>query len=648
MDQSLQPTRRQFVSAAIATAGAAFIPSRAGASPDQSSAVITPHLTGRANEKVTPRVQPFPLAQVRLHKGPFQQAQEADRRYLHSLPSDRLLHAFRLNAGLSSSAQPLGGWEKPDCEVRGHFAGGHYLTACALMYASMGDSELKEKAESMVAQLAACQKAHVDGYLSAFPKEFFDRLRQGRDVWAPWYTYQKIMAGLLDMCVYCGNDQALDMAERMAHWVDHWQDSISDAHMQRVLQTEFGAMNETLGDLYAVTGKRTYLELAARFEKVMFLDPLAEHRDELKGLHANTHIPQVIGAARRYELTGEERYREMAAFFFDTVSRDRTYCTGGTSYDEHWRTRPGELSTELGKTAEECCCSYNMLRLARHIYGWTGDPRVMDYYERTLFNSRLGTQNPETGGMSYFLPLGAGYWKYFNTPFDSFWCCTATGVEEYAKTGDSIYFHDDRAIFVNLFIASEVAWPEKNLRLEQQTGFPEEEGTALVVHAAHPVDMALNVRIPAWAAGGAGKLNGSALPAFASPGSYLVVDRTWKEGDRLEVKLPMRLAIEALPGDPSQQAVMYGPLVLAGRLGSEGLTQEMVYVGAQTFPAGEAIPAPAVRNSSQDPLGWIKPVAGQPQSFETVGQERPVNIIPLYKLFGERYVVYWKTRYGAA
>jgi len=641
-----RPTRRQFVSAATALAGAALLPDAVLASPAHNGGAGAPEKEPRpsSREKIPWKVEPFPLKQVRLRKGAFQDAQEADRRYLHLLLPDRLLHTFRLNAGFPSSAKPLGGWEKPDSEVRGHFAGGHYLSACALMYASAGDGELKEKAEGLVTQLAACQKAHQNGYLSAFPEEFFDRLREGRPVWAPLYTYHKIMAGLLDVHVHCGNDQALAVAEGMAQWIDHWQESISDQHMQRILQTEFGGLNEGLGNLYAMTGKREYLDLAGRFEKTMFLDPLAEHRDELKGIHANTHIPQVIGAARRYELTGEERYREIATFFLRTVTTDRIYCTGGTSNDEYWRTPPGNLATELGKTTEECCCGYNMLKLARHVYGWTADPRVMDYYERTLFNSRLGTQNLEDGGMSYFLPLGSGFWKYFNSPYDSFWCCTATGVEEYAKTADTIYFHDDHGIFVNLFIASEVAWPEKGLRLEQQTNFPEEEGTALVFHAERPIDMVLNIRIPGWATnGGSIKLNGTALLVFSSPGSYLTLDRTWKEGDRVEVRFPMSLRIETLPGDDTQQAAMYGPLVLAGRLGTEGLTKEMFYAESSTTPPGEQIFAPVITTSRKDPLGWLKPVSGQPLTFQTMGQDKTISLIPLYKLFGERYAVYWKT-----
>jgi DUF1680 family protein len=408
-------------------------------------------------------------------------------------------------------------------------------------------------------------------------------------------------------------------------------------------------MNEGLGNLYALTGKRQYLDLAERFEKSMFLDPLAGHRDELKGIHANTHIPQVIGAARRYELTGESRYHEIAAFFLRTVTTDRIYCTGGTSNDEYWQTPPGNLSTELGKVTEECCCGYNMLKLARHIYGWTADPRVIDYYERALFNSRLGTQDLEGGGMSYFLPLGSGYWKYFNSTYNSFWCCTGTGVEEYAKTADTIYFHDEHSIFVNLFIASEVDWPEKSLRLEQQTNFPEEEGTSLVFHTERPIDLALNIRIPGWAtSGGTIKLNGTALPAFSSPGSYLTLTRTWKEGDRVEVRLPMSLRIEVLPGDNTRQAAMYGPLVLAGRLGREGLTKPMFYPEYATVPHGDAIPVPAIATSSKDPLGWLKPVADQPLTFQTVGQEKQISLIPLYRLFGERYAVYWKTTSAVA
>ena len=637
-------TRRQFVSSAGTAAGALLLCTPLAAVAGQDPVVNAIPAKGKteSGEKVAWKVEPFNLKQVRLLDSPFKQAMDINHKWMVSLPADRLLHSFRLTAGLSSSAEPLGGWEKPDCELRGHFAGGHYLSGCALAYAATGDDEVKSKANAVVTELAKCQEALKSGYLSAFPEEEFDRLREERRVWAPYYTYHKIMAGLLDMYVYCGNQQALDMAEKMAGWVWHWSESISDVHMQRILQTEYGGMMESLCNLTAITGKRQYLHLAGRFEKKMFFDPLAAHRDELKGIHANTHIPQVIGAARLYELTGNTRYRDIAEFFWDQVTNERAYCTGGTSNGESWNTDPGKLANELGEYTEECCCAYNMLKLTRHVFGWSGDARAMDYYERTLYNHRLGTQD-EQGLKSYFLPLGSGYWKYYNSAWDSFWCCTGTGVEEFAKFADSIYFHDDHGVYVNLFIPSELDWTEKGVRIRQETNFPEQEGTTLTVRTNKPVEMALHVRVPYWATkGGTVKLNGTALPAFSSPSSYLAINRTWKDGDKLEVSLPMSLHVDPMPDDPTLQAMMYGPLVLAGRLGDKGLTKALTYPGYDTAPVGEPIPVPAVTNPSKVATGWVEPVAGTPLNFRTTGQDEAMGFIPLYKVSGERYAVYLK------
>jgi len=495
----------------------------------------------------------------------------------------------------------------------------------------------------MVEQLARCQQALGDGYLSAFPREFFDRQRAGKPVWAPFYTLHKILAGLLDMYVHCGSQPALEVAESLAKWIGRWVEPLSDEQMQQVMTTEFGGTMESLYNLYALTGNSHYLEVGDRFYHKKVFDPLAAHRDELKSLHANTNIPKMIAAARRYELSGDPRFHEIASFFWQEIAGARAYCTGGTSNEEHWRTDPGVLAGELGKTTEECCCSYNMLKLSRHILGWTADPRATDYYERTLFNSRLGTQDAD-GLKSYYLPLGGnGYWKSFHSPFDSFWCCTGTGVEEYAKFGDTIYFHDEHGLFVNLFIASELNWPEKGMRWVQETNFPEEAKTRLVVHTATPVEMDLNVRIPYWVArGGKISLNGEALPEFASPSSYLTLTRSWKDGDRVEVSLPMGLHAEALAGDSTLQAVMYGPLVLAGRLGSENLSNSEIYLGYDPTPAGNPAPVPAVNSDSKEPLAWVEPVPNQPASFRVAAGGQQISLIPFYKLLGERYAVYWK------
>ena len=322
----------------------------------------------------------------------------------------------------------------------------------------------------------------------------------------------------------------------------------------------------------------------------------------------------------------------------------RTYCTGGTSNEEHWEAEPGRLAKELGQNMEECCCGYNMLRLARHIFGWTADPRAMDYYERTLFNTRLGTQDAE-GMKSYFLPLAPGYWKYYNSAYDSFWCCTGTGAEEFAQFGNTVYFHDDDGIYVNLFLPSQVNWPEKGIRLRQETNFPEQEATSLIVRAARPVQVSLNVRVPCWATRGVAiKLNGQELPVSSSPSSYLELRRVWKDGDRVEVAMPMSLHVDPLLGDESWQAAMYGPLVLAGRLGAEGLTDSVTRIGYDTSPGGKPGPAPVIRAHAFDAFDWVEAVAGQRLSFRTAGQSESISLVPLYKVSGERYAVYWKVQ----
>jgi DUF1680 family protein len=641
MDRSGGFSRRNFLTSLAVTAGSTLLPKDLLAAPPQDPVVNTMQKDGKAatREKVSWKLLPFPMKQVRLGDGSCKIAMEADRQYLHSLPPDRLLHTFRVNAGLSSSAQPLGGWEAPDCELRGHYAGGHYLSACALMYASSGDEDLKTNADVVVAELGKCQAALKSGYLSAFPIEFFDRLRERQRVWAPFYTVHKIMAGLLDMYVYTGNEQALDMVQKMAGWTAGYTGSLSYDHMQRVLGTEYGGMGEVLSNLYAVTGKDYTLEVAQRFDKKAFFDPLAAHRDELKGLHVNTHIPQVIAAARYYELTGDKRYRDIAEYFWDEVVSERSYCTGGTSNGEGWNSDPGKLSTELGPSTTECCCAYNMMKLTRHLFGWNPDPRLMDYYERTLFNHRLGTINPEDGTMMYYLPLAAGYWKTFGKPFDSMWCCTGTGSEEYAKLTDTIYFHDDDSLYVNLYIDSQLDWPEKGLRFKQETRFPYEQGSTITISSKNPVQLAIILRVPYWAQGGSVKINGTALPAFSSPSSYLTLNRVWKTGDKIELSLPMGLHIHAMPDDETIQAAMYGPLVLAGRF--EAVTKEMSYGDYEPKP-GDQHKVPDISADPSKPTAWIEPDAKQALTFQAVGQSQPLTLVPLNQVIHERYAVYWK------
>src|ERR1035438_4208696 len=594
---------------------------------------------------VEDKVRAFPMNAVRLTAGIFKDAEESNRAVLHRLPVDRLVHNFRVNAGLASSATPLGGGEAPDCELRGHFTG-HFLSACALLYASTGDQESKAKGDQIVAELAQCQEKLGGGYLSAFPSEFLDRLKVRKKVWAPFYTYHKIMAGMLDMNRHCGNRQALEVVQGMAQWTDNWSAPIPEAQMQDILNIEYGGMNEVLYNLAAVTGNDRYAAVGDRFTKKRFFNPLGLRRDELRGLHVNTHIPQVIGAARRYELTGDERFHDVADFFWYEVTSARAYVTGGTSNGEGWRTEPRRLAAELklGPATTECCCAYNMLKLTRHLYSWTADPRYFDYYERTLYNHRLGTIRKESAATMYYLSIVPGAWKTFNTEYDSFWCCTGTGVEEYAKLNDSIYFHDEDGVYVNLFIPSELKWAEKGVTLRQQTAFPNEPSTTLTISAEKPVDLAVRLRIPYWlTSGGSVKINGKPLEAIAGPGSYLTIARKWRNGDRIEMDLPMSLHAEAMPDDANLQALLYGPLVLAGEQGSEGLTAAMI-----TGPEGpdldhKPMNAPVVSGAGGDLLKLVKPASGRgPLAFELAGQDKPVALAPLNSVFDQRYSIFWR------
>lgn len=636
-------SRRSFLIGAASVAGASFVSVSAKSLTLQDPVINSVDASGKKvnRERVSWQVFPFPMRQVRLLPGRCYDIQELNRKYLHSLPNDRLSYSFRQTAGLTTTAEPFGGWEKPDSELRGHFNGGHYLSAVALMYASTGDEDLKKKGDGLVHDLAECQQK--SGYLSAFPVEFFDRLRERVRVWAPFYTIHKIMAGLLDIHLLTGNAQALDVVQKMAGWVDAYTGPLSYEHMQRILGTEYGGMGEVLSNLYAVTGNQQYLAVAKRFDKKAFFDPLAAHRDELRGLHANTHIPQVIAAAREYELTGDKRYRDIAQYFWDEIIAERSYPNGGTSNGERWLSDPGKLSQQIGPSSTEDCCAYNMLKLTRHVFGWSPEPRYMDYYERVLFNHRLGTMDPETATTMYYYPLGTELYKTYATPTDSFWCCNGTGVEEFSKMNDSVYFHDRDGVYVNLFVASELQWPEKNLRLRQETDFPHEQGTKLTIAATKPTDVAIHVRIPYWVQGGSVKVNGRPLPAFTSPSSYLTLRGPWRSGDTIELSLPMGLHQWAMPDDETIQTPMYGPLVLAAK--HEEVPRDKWYGSTGPFERrGQGTappPMPTATGKLDDSSSWVEPDKSAPLQFKTTGQQA-ATLVPISHIVHERYDVYWK------
>ena len=596
------------------------------------------------------KLLPFPVDAVRLGPGVFREQAEINARYLDSLAVDRLLHSFRLTAGISSTATPYVGWEDPACELRGHFAGGHFLSAVALAAAMSGNSVLKNRGDELISELALCQKKMGTGYLSAYPPALFEKLSQGKEVWAPFYTYHKIMAGLLDMYVLTGNAEALEVCEGMARWTGDYFRGISAEQRQRMLRTEYGGMNEVLVNLAAATKKDRYLDTAHLFEQPSILDPLAERRDELQGLHANTNVPKIIGAARMYEVTGERRYRQIAEYFLGEVVAARNYAIGNTSLDEHWTTAPGKLGGTLGWSNAECCVGYNLMKLERLVFGWTGDARWMDEYERTLFNCRLGTQNAQ-GLKQYFFPLASGYWRAYNSADESFWCCTGTGAEEFAKFTDTIYFRRGEDVYVNQFIASTLDWKDQGFTIEQATQFPHEQGTTLKVNSTRPVARTIHVRIPNWTTQAATiEINGRPLVAMADPGAYLAIRRTWQDGDTIKVRFPMELRQESLAGDDLNAAVLYGPLVLAANLGP-GPTDGSARIVHGRGTAPEKLPAPdptptVATDTGGKAASWVEVESAANLQFAAAGQQTKYALMPMCEIVDQRYSVYWRTQGG--
>jgi DUF1680 family protein len=569
---------------------------------------------------------------------PFRDNQRRNSAYLRFVDIDRLLHTFRVNVGLPSSAKPCGGWEAPDKELRGHSTG-HLLSGLALTYANTGDTELCDKGSRIVAALAECQAASLaagfdEGYLSAFPESFFDRVEDPDEwVWAPYYTLHKIMAGLVDQYQLAGNRQALDVVLGLAGWVDRRTARLTYDQMQSVLEIEFGGMNEVLSDLHALTGDARWLKVAERFSDASVYDPLARNEDVLAGLHANTQIPKMTGALRMWEEGLDNRYRTIAENFWQIVTDHHTYVIGGNSCDESFH-EPDAIAGQLGGFTCENCNSYNMLKLTRLLHFHAPDRTdLLDYYERTLFNQMLGEQDTDSehGFNIYYTDLIPGSFKQqpwfmgddsnvYSTDYDNFSCDHGTGMETQAKFADTIYTHDAWRLLVNLFIPSEVTWKEKGITWRQTTRIPDEASTTLTVTSGEALHR-LQIRIPSWASGARATLNGRRLPHRPSAGGLLVLDRLWRVGDRVEVSLPMRTVTESTPDDPDVRAVLHGPVVLAGTYVDDG--------GDWWLPR---LDLASVRQESADPLRFKGRAGG-----------KDVTLLPIARMHHRHYNVYWLT-----
>jgi len=498
--------------------------------------------------------------------------------------------------------------------------------------------------------LRDCQDAGKSNLTCAFPDGAAPLeaiLDAKRFVGVPWYTMHKIFAGLRDAYLHTNDGIALGVLVKLSDWAITHTRNLSDQQFQRMLDTEHGGMNEVLADVYAITGETRFLKLAQQFCHRALLEPLAQARDTLDGLHSNTQIPKVLGFNRLYELTGQEDYGAASHFFWRTVVTRRTFATGGNGDREHFFP-PAEFLRHLDSAKTmETCCAYNMLKLTRDLFALDGAAAYADYYERALYNSILASQDPDSGMMTYFQPARPGYLKLYCTPQDSFWCCTGSGMENHAKYGDSIYFHDAGTLYVNLFIASTLAWKEKGLTVTQTTRFPDEDRTRLHLAVHKPINLTLNIRHPSWCRTMTISVNGRRRATSLQPGAYFALNRLWHNGDVVEVHLPMSLRTEALPGHADVVAILYGPIVLAGRLGRKGLTPGAdIIVNERTYGdlLNDKVEVPVLAGEPSEIVNQIKPAAGSPLTFQTTGVGRPhdVSLIPYFRIAHERYSLYWK------
>ncbi|MEP6684680.1 MAG: glycoside hydrolase family 127 protein [Parafilimonas sp.] len=603
----------------------------------------------------------FSLGEVKLLDSPFKQARDLNIKTLLQYNVDRLLAPYRKEAGLTPKDSSYKNWEGLD----GHI-GGHYLSALAMNVAATNNAACKQRMLYMIAELKECQQANTknhkdwnNDYVGGVPNSeaVWTSVKNGdfkafHDAWVPWYNVHKMYAGLRDAWNYTGNEDAKNIFLKFCDWAINITSSLTDAQMQSMLDTEQGGMNEVLADAYAITKDGKYLIAAKKFSHKMLLDPMSQGIDNLDNKHANTQVPKAIGFERIGELSNDEKFYDAGNFFWQTVTTNRSLAFGGNSRREFF---PGAAScTDFIDDVEgpESCNSYNMLKLTEDLFRTSQSAKYMDYYERTVYNHILSTQNPETGGYVYFTPVRPRSYRVYSAPNEAMWCCVGTGMENHGKYNELIYTHQHDSLFVNLFIASTLNWKEKNIQLTQQTKFPFEEQTKLIITQNKPSSFSLLIRYPSWVNDGSLKIlvNGKEIMVDAHPSSYIAIKREWKKGDVVEVKLPMHNTIVHLPNVPQYVAIMHGPILLAAKTGTEdlkGLIADDSRWGQ--IPSGKKLPLDKASIIIDDNIQTITndlvPVKDKPLhfTFHDVKMINPIDatLQPFYQIHDARYEMYW-------
>ncbi len=606
------------------------------------------------------QLQDFDMAQVRVTDPYYAQLFTVDVDYVLRLDPDRMLAGFEAVSRGQDPANGVtlyGGWEGGWSLLRGHTLG-HYLTALAQGHKqTIGvDAERNQAINAVLDRAISELSTYQDrtgGYLFASPESHFDRLEaRSDDIWVPWYSMHKILSGLIDVYKLTGNETALNVASRLGDWVYNRASSWDSATHSHVLSIEYGGMNDCLYELYKYTNSQDHLDAAHIFDEDSFFSPISQGQDRLNGLHANTQIPKIIGALNRYRALGESEssYFTVAEQFWSLVLDNHTYVTGGNSQLEHFH-EPGQLDARRDNTNNETCNSYNMLKLTRELFKITTDVKYADFYERNFINEILSAINPETGMTTYFKPMGTGYHKVFGRETDTFWCCNGTGMENYTKLNDSIYFHDASDLYVNLFISSTLNWTDRALTLTQSADVPLTPTVSFTIDAAPAEEVAIKLRKPYWLAAdelATITVNGQGICTQAIDG-YFEVSRVWNAGDTIQYTIPADVTVSRLPDNQNAVAFMYGPVVLSAGMGTDNLTSEAQWASEKAAePSSPKKDTIAITSGTIE--DWIANINDNlvqtPGALEftlqNTDEDGNLSFTPQYLRYQDRYGIYFR------
>ena len=599
----------------------------------------------------------FNLNQVELLEGPFKHAMDLNVKVLLEYDTDRLLAPFLKEAGLPKKAELFPNWEGLDGHV-----GGHYVSALAIHYAATGNQECYDRLVYMIDELERCQEANGNGYIGGVPnsKQLWGNLKNGdfglfQRAWVPWYNVHKMYAGLRDAWQYAGIEKAKDMFIKFCDWGLDIISGLDDNQMERMTGTEFGGMNEVFADAFQITGDRKYIEAAKRFRHKDIFENMADGNDNLDNKHANTQVPKAVGYARVAALDNDERARNAAEFFWDRVANHRSVVIGGNSRSEHFPAASDYKSYVEHREGPESCNTNNMLKLTEFLFAIDPKAEYADFYEKAMFNHILSTQHPEHGGYVYFTPLRPAHYRVYSAVNEGMWCCVGTGMENHGKYGEFIYTHDGaQTLWVNLFVASKLNWTDNKATITQETQFPYSESSKLTVNLKKARKFRLMVRCPEWTTSDFSiKVNGKEVAAGAQPSSYVAIDRKWKNGDVVEISLPMQNTIEALDHETEYLAIKHGPIVLAARTGNQDLAGLVADDGRWSHIAhGSLVPVAetpimiGTESQIENKVSALKPIEGKPLHYDATAlfdnsRFSNVELEPFFSLHDSRYAVYF-------